>query len=77
MLLQTKVFDLCDDNYEDLSRLAQAMEIPERQICRIREDKRQINEQFIAGAIKAFPTYHLDELFYFASDTPDTAECRL
>ena len=77
MLVQTRIFDLCDDNYQDLSKLAQAMEIPERQICRIREHKRQINQQFIAGAIKAFPTYQLDELFYFASDAPDTAESRL
>ena len=77
MLLQTNIFNLCDDNYKDLSKLAKAMEIPEKQVCRTREQKRQINQQFIAGAIKAFPTYHLDELFYFAPDTSDTDVSRL
>ena len=63
MQLQTRIFDLCDKNYNDLSELAQAMEISESQIDRIKEHRYQINQRFITGAIKAFPTYKIDELF--------------
>ena len=74
MQLQTRIFDLCDKNYNDLSELAQAMEISESQIDRIKEHRYQINQRFITGAIKAFPTYKIDELFYFAPDIPDISE---
>jgi hypothetical protein len=74
MQLQTRIFDLCDEKYRDLSELARAMEIPESQIDRIRECKYQINQRFIAAAIKAFPDHKLDELFYFAPDIPDSPE---
>jgi len=44
------------------------MEISVSQIYRVREGKRHINQKFIIGAIKAFPQYKLDDLFYFASE---------
>jgi hypothetical protein len=34
------------------------------QVYRVREGKRSINQKFIIGAKKAFPSYGLDELFY-------------
>lgn len=68
--LQTRVFDLCDGRYSNLSELAQAMGISISQIYRVRKGKRHINEKFIIGAIIAFPEYGLSDLFNF---TPDGA----
>jgi len=42
------------------------MGISVSQIYRVRQGKRQINQKFIVGAIKAFPDCKLDELFYLA-----------
>ena len=66
MLVKTRVFELCDSKYNNLSELAEAMEISVSQIYRVREGKRHINQKFIVGAIKAFPEYKFDDLFYFA-----------
>jgi hypothetical protein len=66
MIVKTRVFELCDGNYPNLSELARAMEISVSQIYRVREGERSINQKFIVGAIKAFPQYRLDELFYLA-----------
>jgi len=68
MQLKARVFELCNGNYTNLSELAQAMGISVSQVYRVREDKRLINERFITGAIKAFPGYKLDDLFYVAQD---------
>ncbi len=68
MIIKTKVFELCDGRYSNLSELAQAMGISVSQVYRVREGKRHINQKFIIGAIKAFPQYKLDGLFYFASE---------
>ncbi|GAJ16895.1 unnamed protein product, partial [marine sediment metagenome] len=38
------------------------------QIYRVKRAERPISEKFIIGAIKAFPTYKLNELFYIALD---------
>ncbi len=64
MKLNTRVFELYKGKYENLSELAQAMGISEGQIYKVRQGKRSINESFIIGAIKAFPGYKLDDLFY-------------
>jgi hypothetical protein len=66
MIVKTRVFELCDSDYRNLTELAQAMEISVSQLYRVREGKRPINQKFIVGAIKAFPGYKLDELFYLA-----------
>jgi len=42
------------------------MEISQSEISRVRAGKQQINQQFVIGAIKAFPEHSLDELFYFS-----------
>lgn len=64
MKLKTRVFELCNKKYNNLPELAQAMGISPSQIYRVRKGKRGINEKFIIGAVKAFPEYKLDELFY-------------
>ncbi len=71
MIVQTRVFELSDGKYKNLSQLAHAMEISVSQIYRVREGKRHINERFIIGAIKAFPSRKLEELFYLAPDSVD------
>jgi len=70
MIVKTRIFELPNNGYKNLSELAQAMGISISQIYRVREGKRQINQKFIAGAIKAFPTYKLDDLFYLVPEPP-------
>ena len=66
MLIKTRIFELRNGKYKKLSELAQAMEISLNQICQVRQGKYDINQEFIVGAIKAFPEYGFGELFYFA-----------
>ena len=68
MIVKTRIFELLDGKYKNLSDLAQAMGISVSQIYRIRQGKRNINQKFIIGALKVFPQYKLDELFYLAPD---------
>jgi len=70
MILKTKVFDLYVNNYRNLSELAEAMEISVSQVYRVLEGKRNINRKFIIGAMKAFPGYKFDGLFYFVPEAP-------
>ena len=65
MRLKTRVFELLDiDKYGNLSKLARAMGIAPSQVYRVRRGQRSINEKFIIGAVRAFPGYSLDALFY-------------
>src|SRR3972149_361640 len=68
MIIRTRVFDIADSRFHNLSDLARAMGISVSQVYRVREGKRGINEKFIVGAKMAFPDLRLDELFYFNSD---------
>jgi len=70
MILKTRVFTLCVRNYKNLSELAAAMEISVSQVYRVLEGKRNVNRKFIIGAMKAFPGYKFDDLFYFVPETP-------
>jgi hypothetical protein len=70
VILKTRVFDLYVGRYRNLSELARAMEISVSQIYRVFEGKRNINRKFIIGAIKAFPEYKFDDLFYFIPEAP-------
>ena len=63
MLIKTRVFELSNGRYKNLSELAQAMGISVSQIYRVRQGKRNINQKFITGAINAFPEHRLDDLF--------------
>ncbi len=74
MLIKTRVFELCDGNYKNLSELAQAMGISVSQIYRVREGKRNINQKFIVGAIKAFPKHKFEDLFYLAPESPTVTD---
>ncbi|MBA7593062.1 hypothetical protein ES708_35272 [subsurface metagenome] len=69
MLVKTKVFELCDSKYNNLSELAEAMEISVSQVYRVREGRREIMQKLSMGAIKAFPEHKFDDLFYFAFES--------
>ncbi len=70
MIVKTRIFEFRNGEYRNLSELAQAMEISVSQIYRVQEGKRHINQKFIVGAIKAFPGYRLDDLFFLAPELP-------
>jgi len=70
MLVKTRIFDLSHDGYKNLSQLAQAMGISVSQIYRVRQGKRNINQKFIVGAMKAFAGHKFEDLFYLAHETP-------
>ena len=74
MIIKTRIFELTDGKYDNLSELAHVMGISVSQIYRVKEGKRHINQKFIIGAIKAFPEYNLDDLFYLASESPTVNE---
>ncbi len=59
MIIKTRVFELYNGNYRNLSELAQAMELSVSQVYRVREGKRSINQKFIIGAKKPFPIIDL------------------
>ena len=67
MIIKTRVFEMANGKYQNLSDLARAMGLSVSQVYRVREGKRGINEKFIIGAKMAFPESRLDELFYFHS----------
>ena len=68
MIVKTRIFELCDGKYRNLCELAWAMGISVSQIYRVRQGKRNINQKFIIGAMKAFPRHKFDDLFYFSSE---------
>jgi len=76
MKLKTRVFALSNGKYEKLSDLAQAMGISLAQIYRVSDGKRDIGEKFIIGAVKAFPGYKLDDLFYVVPDVSEMTDSR-
>jgi len=71
MRLKTMVFELRRAHYRNMTELARAMGISISQVYRVQEGKRNINEKFIVGAMRAFPRYSIDDLFYLDS-TPST-----
>ena len=68
MLIKTRIFELSQSRYQNLAELAKAMGISLSQVYRVREGKRRVNQKFIVGAMRAFPGYKLDELFYLVAD---------
>lgn len=64
--LKTRIFDLSNGRYTNLSGLARAMGISTSQIYRVRRGERAVNQKFIIGAMRAFPGYKLEDLFYVA-----------
>ena len=76
MIVRTRIFELASGQYRNLSELAEAMGISVSQIYRVREGKRRINQKFIVGAMKAFPNYSLDDLFYLTPELPAVTKKR-
>lgn len=76
MIIRTRIFDLCNGKYRNLSELAHAMGLSVSQVYRVRESKRSINHKFVIGAKQAFPQYRLDELFYLDDEEPSAGELR-
>ena len=70
MIIKTKVFELSNGHYRNLTELASTMGLSTSQVYRVREGKRRINQKFIVGAIRAFPGRKFDELFYLAPEQP-------
>ena len=66
MKLEARILELYKGKYGSLPELARAMGISVGYIYKVRQGKRSINQKFIIGAIKAFPGYKLDALFYVA-----------
>jgi hypothetical protein len=64
MKLETRVFDLYQERYGNLTAMAGAMGISVSQVYRVRQGKRPISEKFITGTVRAFPEYRLDDLFH-------------
>ncbi len=70
MIIMTRIFELCDHNYHNLSELAQAMGLSVGQISGVQQGKHSIDEKFIIGALKAFPEYGIGHLFYLTPSSP-------
>jgi hypothetical protein len=66
MVVKTKVFDL--GKYHSLPELARSMGVSVSEVSRVRKGESNINQNFILGAIRAFPEHHFGELFYITSD---------
>jgi excisionase family DNA binding protein len=73
MKLETRVFDLYARKYSNLSEVARAMGIRPCQIYRVKQGKCGISEKFITRALKAFPGYTLNDLFYVVPDQGERA----
>ena len=76
MKLKTRVFELFyKGKYKNLSELARAMGIAPSQVYRVRNGERKtIGEKFILGAVRAFPGYSLDALFYVERDKEEATK---
>ena len=68
MKLKTRVFELSNGQYRTVTELIQVMGISYDLFYRVRKGERGIHERFIIGAMKAFPGYKLDDLFYVSED---------
>lgn len=67
MELKTRIFELGAEKHLSVPQLAQAMGLSASHLYRVLKRKRRINETFIIGAMKAFPGYKLEDLFYVVS----------
>ncbi|KKL98203.1 hypothetical protein LCGC14_1826820 [marine sediment metagenome] len=68
MKLKTRVFELSNGKYRTIAELLKVMRISYDLFYRVRKGDRGIHERFIIGAIKAFPGYKLDDLFYVSEE---------
>lgn len=76
MKIKTRVFGLYNGRYRNLCELAEAMAISVSQVYRVYQGKRNINQKFIVGAMKAFPEYKLGDLFYLGPESTSGSAAR-
>ena len=60
--LRTRLFDM--EEGRDMRKLPRLVGLSLSQLYRLRERKRRIGEQFIVGALTAFPGRKFEDLFY-------------
>ena len=77
MIVKTRIFQFGNRHYKNFFEVAQAMGISVSQLYRVREGKCHINQKFIAGAIKAFPNYNLNNLFYLSPELPTVSSAKV
>jgi len=65
--MKTRVFEFCNGKYANINELAQAIGLSVSQVYRVRQGRRPISVKFIIGALKAFPGYKFEDLFYIDS----------
>ncbi|MBA7608678.1 hypothetical protein ES703_15859 [subsurface metagenome] len=62
--MKTRVFEFYNGKHTNLNGLAQSMGLSVSQVYRVRQGSHRISVKFIIGALKAFPGYKFDDLFY-------------
>ena len=67
MKLKTRVFEFYNGKYANVNELAQVLGLSVSEIYRVRQGRRPVSIRFIIGALKAFPGYKFDDLFYIDS----------
>jgi excisionase family DNA binding protein len=68
MKLETRVFELCKGKYKNIKELARNMGVSWQYVYQVRQGRRGPSQKFVVGAVKAFPEYKLDDLFYVVPD---------
>jgi len=68
MDIRTKIFELGRGKYRTLPELARSMGLSVNQVYRVWKGELGIDQEFIVGAIKAFPECQLGDLFYITAD---------
>ena len=66
--IRTRIFELGQSKYRTLPVLARSMGLSVNQVYRVWKGELGIDQEFIVGAIKAFPECHLGDLFYITAD---------
>jgi len=68
MDIRTKIFELGRGKCRTLPELARSMGLSVNQVYRVWKGELGIDQEFIVGAIKAFPECQLGDLFYITAD---------
>jgi len=64
MAIQTRVFKIAEQRAWTMKRLSLAMGLTPGALYQVARGERGIGAKFIRAAHRAFPEYHLDDLFY-------------
>lgn len=71
--VKTRVFELATQRGMSLPTLAKAMQLDRTLVWRVKRGDRRINDTFIAGAKRAFPSQDLGYLFYIEDSSAEQA----